>query len=154
MNLSNKLVLFSLNKALALHSAVTFNCNLNCKAQTAVSMAVKLGVTVCWCYCVLVLLCVGKWGDTGCWNCVTFHMTLHVAVARCQSGSPPKNPEKAKHLVCEIKLVDGETGAVWVSHKPNDHLLTGGKSNKAMWVWAETDVMWYLFNISVFYFVC
>lgn len=58
---------------------------------------------------------------------VTFHMTLHAAVARCQSGSHPTNPEKAKQLVLdlEINLVHAahtEKGEVLVTSKgPDDN---------------------------------
>lgn len=43
---------------------------------------------------------------------VTFHMTLHAAASRCQSGSLPKNPEKAKqselNLVHAVRVEKGE----------------------------------------------
>lgn len=56
-------------------------------------------------------------------------MTLHAAVARCQSGSLPMNPEKAKHLVVEleIKLVHAAhtKKGVLVSRKgPNDDFFS------------------------------
>lgn len=55
-----------------------------------------------------------KWKSAWGIGHVTSHMTLHAAVARCQSGSLPKSPEEAKHLVVElqIKLVPA-----LVSHK-------------------------------------
>lgn len=58
---------------------------------------------------------------------VTFHMTLHTAVAHCQSGSLPTNPEKAKQLVLELEInlvhaAHTEKGEVLVTSKgPDDN---------------------------------
>lgn len=56
---------------------------------------------------------------------VTFHMTLHAAASRCQSGSLPKNPEKAKQL--EINLVPAvrlEKGELLVRNKQTSENLS------------------------------
>lgn len=56
---------------------------------------------------------------------VTFHMPLHAAVAHCQSGALPTNPEKAKQLVLEL-----ETNLVHAVHTEKGELLVTSKRAK------------------------
>lgn len=86
-------------------------------------------------------------------------MTLHAAAARCQSGSLPMSPEKAKQLVLELEInlvhtAHAEKGEVLVTSKgPDDNFSEGGKMKQyLMFCSVETESCTYYVQDSSLFF--